>query len=384
MNNDSKEWVRKYAAASLDQVVGQTTVVAQLNMFSSSPLTLSNLLLYGPPGTGKSTCAKAYINQAYMIHTGKNHQIPSTFILQLNGSVQNGIDSVRGEIGTFVSNSSLHDAEFPVKFVVYEECDMLSKDAQSALRRVMDTWMSRVRFILLCNNESKIIPAIHSRCNRLRFRPLGVIHLTELLRRITLGEKLLGPMVHDSNLTLIVSNSKGDARTAISSLFALTSMDWKIGMDSLDQATHGKEIARYLQTTFAPTCISWLHSLIAAFENSEKANNSTPFALARYFYSNILQESSDLSAWIDVLFNEVIHRPSTYPFFVSWVCELSRARLACDLETDLWTNVCGLVGNLWNALERFRHADKVKKSTGDFSNVTPQTVETRQEGQEGR
>jgi DNA polymerase III delta prime subunit len=45
-----------------------------------------------------------------------------------------------------------------------DEADYLSPDAQAALRGVMEQYHASVRFILTCNYDNKIIPALKSRC----------------------------------------------------------------------------------------------------------------------------------------------------------------------------------------------------------------------------
>lgn len=51
---------------------------------------------------------------------------------------------------------------FPV--VVINEADSLSRDAQAALRRTMERYMSNLRIIMCANSTSKLIAPIKSRC----------------------------------------------------------------------------------------------------------------------------------------------------------------------------------------------------------------------------
>ncbi len=48
--------------------------------------------------------------------------------------------------------------------VIINEADSLSRDAQAALRRTMEKYMSNMRIILCANSTSKIIAPIRSRC----------------------------------------------------------------------------------------------------------------------------------------------------------------------------------------------------------------------------
>ena len=48
--------------------------------------------------------------------------------------------------------------------VVINEADSLSRDAQAALRRTMEKYMSNMRIILCANSTSKLIAPIKSRC----------------------------------------------------------------------------------------------------------------------------------------------------------------------------------------------------------------------------
>lgn len=48
--------------------------------------------------------------------------------------------------------------------VVINEADSLSRDAQAALRRTMEKYMTNLRIILCANSTSRLIAPIKSRC----------------------------------------------------------------------------------------------------------------------------------------------------------------------------------------------------------------------------
>jgi replication factor C subunit 3/5 len=65
----------------------------------------------------------------------------------------------------------------------------MTNDAQNALRRVLEKYTENVRFCIICNYLSKIIPAIQSRCTRFRFGPLSEDKMSSRLMEIVEKEK---------------------------------------------------------------------------------------------------------------------------------------------------------------------------------------------------
>ncbi|RDY10664.1 Replication factor C subunit 3, partial [Mucuna pruriens] len=91
----------------------------------------------------------------------------------------------------------------------------MTKDAQFALRRVIEKYTKSTRFALICNHVNKIIPALQSRCTRFRFAPLDAIHVTERLEHVIKAE---GLDVEDRGLAAVVRLSNGDMRRALNIL----------------------------------------------------------------------------------------------------------------------------------------------------------------------
>lgn len=84
----------------------------------------------------------------------------------------------------FSNTRSVHTHSSGYKLVILDEADAMSKDAQFALRRVIEKYTKNTRFCLICNYVNKIIPALQSRCTRFRFGPLQKEQITVRMRYI--------------------------------------------------------------------------------------------------------------------------------------------------------------------------------------------------------
>lgn len=91
----------------------------------------------------------------------------------------------------------------------------MTQDAQSALRRIMETYARITRFCLVCNYVTRIIEPLASRCSKFRFKPLDSSATAGRLQHIALQENV--PITESVVDTLIVVSS-GDLRRAITYL----------------------------------------------------------------------------------------------------------------------------------------------------------------------
>ena len=66
----------------------------------------------------------------------------------------------------------------------------MTNAAQASLRRVIEKYTKNVRFCLICNYVSKIIPAIQSRCTSFRFAPLPAADVEKRLSEIAILESV--------------------------------------------------------------------------------------------------------------------------------------------------------------------------------------------------
>ena len=143
-----------------------------------------NLLFYGPPGTGKTTTIINLINAYQAKLNVKNKDL----VIHLNASDERGIDIIRNQINFFVNSKPLfHDG---MKFVILDEVDYMTKNAQQALRYLLQNYTNNVRFCLICNYISKIDDGLQNEFIRLRFNQLPKEDIIQFLTNISISEKL--------------------------------------------------------------------------------------------------------------------------------------------------------------------------------------------------
>ena len=205
MDDTHTIWIEKYRPSSLSDIVGQDEIVERLSSYVRSG-TLPHLLFTGSAGVGKTTAAVTLAREFF----GDTWQMN---FRELNASDERGIEVVRNQIKQFARTTPLGDASFKILFL--DEADALTMDAQSALRRTMESYAQTCRFILSCNYSSKIIDPIQSRCAIYRFKPLGPEAVREEIRRIACCEELA---ITPGAIDAIVYIAQGDMRKAINAV----------------------------------------------------------------------------------------------------------------------------------------------------------------------
>ena len=165
-----------------------------------------NLLFYGPPGTGKTTTIINLINAYQAKLNIKNKDL----IIHLNASDERGIDIIRNQINFFVNSKPLFHTG--MKFVILDEVDYMTKNAQQALRYLLQNYTGSVRFCLICNYISKIDEGLQNEFIRLRFNQLPKDDIIQFLNHISESEKL---NISLKSLSCIQKLYKSDIRSMI-------------------------------------------------------------------------------------------------------------------------------------------------------------------------
>lgn len=192
------------------------------------------MLFYGPPGTGKTSTILALAKELY------GPELLKSRVLELNASDERGISIVRQKVKDFARqqlsvaptyNVMVEDKDSPdagkmvryrdkypcppFKIIVLDEADSMTQDAQSALRRTMETYSRMTRFCLVCNYVTRIIDPLASRCSKFRFKSLDQ---GNAVKRVSDIARLEAVKLDDGVAEELVRVADGDLRKAITFL----------------------------------------------------------------------------------------------------------------------------------------------------------------------
>ncbi|CAK9300304.1 unnamed protein product [Gordionus sp. m RMFG-2023] len=217
-----------------------------------------HLLFHGPSGAGKKTRISCLLREIYGLNVDKlkleqfSFTTPSNKKLEIDTLSSNyHIECNPSEVGIYdriviqeLIKSTAQTQQLDLgkqksfKVIVLSEVNKCTKDAQYALRRTMEKYITTCRMILCTNSLSKITPAIKSRCLCIRISSPTINEIKDILYKIAQNENIEIP---DEFAISLAKKSNGNLRKCILTLQAckvqkypfksaqhIESLDWEI------------------------------------------------------------------------------------------------------------------------------------------------------------
>ena len=173
-------------------------------------------------------------------------------LLEMNASDDRGIQVVRDKIKSYARTLVSRNENLPPwKVIILDEADMLTNDAQAALRRVLEDYTESTRFVFLCNYISRIIPPLQSRCAVYRFEPVEADTQRERLMSIARRE---GVVLDTQAVDRILEISEGDMRTSITLLETTASWGQQVTQEMVENISGMPPLT--VATSLLETCRS--------------------------------------------------------------------------------------------------------------------------------
>ena len=264
-DNDTQPWSEKYRPKCFNEIISHREIILALKNFIKND-ELPHLLLYGPPGTGKTSIIKSLINEIY----GDDAFFMT---LSINASEERGIGTVRTIITNFAKSKSIicGDDDKKIKkykIVILDEADSMTIDAQSNLRKVIETYTSKVRFCLICNYIKKINIAIRSRCVCFNFIPLNVVDIKKKIGDVISKENI---NITDDGIDTLIKRSSGDLRKLLNVLQSLYMKDKQITGNEINRCMHypSKEVIENIYNSMLNSKFSHIYNLMNEYIESE-------------------------------------------------------------------------------------------------------------------
>jgi len=309
---DTVPWVEKYRPTDFEHIV-LDPINQQLFRNILDKNYFPNLLFYGPPGTGKTTTIINLINEYQKRY---HNTINKNLVIHLNASDERGIDIIRNHIYQFIKTKNMFD--IGMKFVILDEVDYMTKNAQQALKYLLQTCTQNVRFCLICNYISKIEESLQNEFICIRFNQLPKQDILQFIKQISDNE---GLKLSDESIDTIQNMFSSDIRSMINFIQLNSSTDigirenWDKKIINQQKMAELDDLLRNFNISLE-TIKATIHDISVQYNIDKKS------ILLKYMHylinnENYTQEILDMMG--DILHNGDVKTDTFLDFFV---CEL--------------------------------------------------------------
>ena len=306
-------WIEKYRPTSFENIVLDDINKKILNGIMEDNY-FPNILFYGPPGTGKTTTIINLINKYSKIYKQENKGL----VIHLNASDDRGIDIIRNQIYQFVNTKSLFNEG--TKFVILDEADYMTKNAQTALRDLIQNHNSDVRYCLICNYISRIDKSLQNEFVKLHFCNLPKTEILKYLNNIIKNENI---KISNTNVESIQKLFKSDIRSMVNYIQSHQNIENNDCLNIIDDKLW-KEIINFILKENLKDSINYITSKCELYQYKIKD------FIKQIIYCLVNKEiyvlnKNFVSFFKYIIYNHDAHEESLLNFFILRFCELHKS-----------------------------------------------------------
>jgi replication factor C subunit 3/5 len=228
-------------------------IIKELETKSWRYSNLQHLVLYGPKGCGKEYVVDNLLKKIYgnietkeieYVISGYSNSKEKVLINQSRYHIiiepnNNGFDKylIQEIIQEYAKTENLTIFKYNklFKIVIINKIDNLSYSAQASLRRTMEKYADTCKFIFICDQLSKIIEPLRSRCLLIRVPLPSDIQIIETITQISLLENI---KLEKNDYKYILENCESKVNNAIwllemKKFNVPNSHSWKLVIDKM-------------------------------------------------------------------------------------------------------------------------------------------------------
>lgn len=197
-------WIERYRPQCIEEIIMDEQIEQQINIFLEDRKDV-HLIITGPPGVAKTSSTRCIAKKILGEHLQQGY-------LELNAAEDRGVRSISSIIPPFCKKVVDFQCS---KIILFDEADNMTSKCQYDINDMIKIYGKKTKFIFTCNDSTKIIPDIQSKCRIIRFKKLTDKQISIYLAKICKAEEI---EFNNSGLSTICYISNGDMRKAINNL----------------------------------------------------------------------------------------------------------------------------------------------------------------------